>query len=82
MTYAIGVSFVQLVGLKALASAPLLGHGSVAERGVPHLLSCQQGVSNRTVRAHTEQDGKALGLPADLVRRGVGGGPMMSCSPV
>ena len=46
---------------------------------VLHPVSCQQGVSNRTVRAHARQYGKVLDLPADLVRRGVRGGAIGSC---
>jgi hypothetical protein len=64
------------------ASAPLLGHGSFGERGVPHPVSCQQGVSNKTMRAHARPYGEAPDGPADLVRRGVGGGPVRSCLPV
>jgi hypothetical protein len=50
-----------------------------AGRGVLHPFGCQQGVSNRTVRAYVEQDGKSLDLLADLVRRGVGRGAIGSC---
>ncbi len=52
-------------------------HGSVPATG------CHQGVSNKTVRADAGQDGKALDGPADLGRRGVGGGairPICRCN--
>jgi hypothetical protein len=42
-------------------------------------VGCQQYVSNRTVRVDARQYDKVLDLPADLGRRGVGGGAMRSC---
>jgi hypothetical protein len=53
-----------------------------AEARVLHPVGCQQRVSNKTLHAHARQYPGALGLPADLVQRGVRGGAVVSRLPV
>src|SRR6266508_5259389 len=47
--------------------------------GVLRPVGCQQGVSNRPLRAHARPCGEAPDGPTDLVRRDVSGGAIRSC---
>jgi hypothetical protein len=47
----------------------------MAVRAVLHPVSCQQGVSNRTLRAMQDRTARPLDLPADLMRCGWGEAP-------
>jgi hypothetical protein len=68
MTVRAAVPCRLLIGMRSSRS-----HASAAESSVLDPIGCQQGVSNRTLQVYTEQYGRGLDRPADLVRRGVRG---------